>query len=85
MAEGGTKEGGVMAYAPVFMGVIDPDVKHVGVSKMRSLTAAKLRELDDTVYVFQDGEEPLAIMFSYDRWQRIMAEMYDVDITSEAI
>jgi hypothetical protein len=53
---------------------IDPDVKHVGISRLRDFTATRLRDMGDEVIVFQDGEEPLAVMFSYERYQGILLE-----------
>jgi PHD/YefM family antitoxin component YafN of YafNO toxin-antitoxin module len=48
--------------------LIDTDLKFVGVSKLRDLNATKLREDTRTTYVFQDNDQPLAVLLSYDRY-----------------
>src|SRR5260370_40176797 len=47
--------------------VIDPNVKHVGVSKLREMNATKLKETEDT-YVIQENEVPLAVLLRYERF-----------------
>src|SRR5262245_52085485 len=44
---------------------IDPNVEHVGVSKLRSLNADTLREMNKTL-VLQDNHEPLAVLLKYE-------------------
>lgn len=53
---------------------LDPDVKHVGAFKLRELNADKLRAMGDEVFVLQDGDEPLAVLFSWERYQSIREE-----------
>ena len=60
--------------------VIDPNVQHVGVSKLRTLNAERLRALDKTL-VIQDDDKPLAVMLSYERFlqiQRVRATLEEV-------
>ena len=47
--------------------VIDPSVRHVGVSKLRELNVAKLRQNDETL-VIQDNDQPLAVLLAYDKF-----------------
>lgn len=53
---------------------IDPNVKHVGVSKLRDLNASKLREQTDDTLVIQENDVPLAVLLSYKRFQAIRQE-----------
>jgi PHD/YefM family antitoxin component YafN of YafNO toxin-antitoxin module len=55
--------------------VIDPDVKFVGVSKLRDLNATKLRDNAQTTYVFQDNDQPLAVLLSYDRYLTMQSQL----------
>lgn len=50
---------------------IDERVKHVGLTKLRHLNADTLRELDDSLLVLQDGDEPVAVLLSYKLYMRI--------------
>ena len=58
--------------------VIDPDVKFVGVSKLRDLNATKLRDNAQTTYVFQDNDQPLAVLLSYDRYLEMQSQLEGV-------
>ena len=44
---------------------IDKRIRHVGTSHLRHFNADTLRELDDTVFVIQDGDEPVSVLLSY--------------------
>jgi hypothetical protein len=55
--------------------VIDPDVRFVGVSKLRDMNATKLRDNAQTTYVFQDNDQPLAVLLSYDRYLTIQSQL----------
>jgi predicted transcriptional regulator len=46
---------------------IDTTVRHVGVSKLRELNVAKLRQSEETL-VIQDNDEPLAVLLTYDKF-----------------
>ena len=46
---------------------IDPNVEHVGVSKLRRLNSAELRHFTKTL-VFQDNDEPLAVLVTYEQF-----------------
>jgi PHD/YefM family antitoxin component YafN of YafNO toxin-antitoxin module len=53
---------------------IDPNVKHVGVSKLRDLNASKLKEQNEETLVIQENDVPLAVLFSYKRFLQIKEE-----------
>ncbi len=69
--------------------VIDPSVKHVGVSKLRELNATRLRE--ETIagtFVIQENDTPLAVLLSYEKYLRIQeqrqAVMNTLDLLCDA-
>ena len=62
--------------------VIDPSVRYVGVSKLRELKAAKLRQLKETLVV-QDEKQPLAVILSYKQFLKIQSELDRVVATLE--
>lgn len=49
---------------------IDPRVKHVGVSRLRSMTAAKLVKLEG-IYVLRKNDYPLAVLVPYDTYLKM--------------
>lgn len=53
---------------------IDPNVRFVGVSKLRQFNAGSLDNLDKTI-VIQDDEKPLVVIISYEKYLEIQAEM----------
>ena len=67
--------------------VIDPTIKHVGVSKLRELNVAKLRETDDT-FVIQDNNTPLAVLLSYEKFitmqQQLIAATNTLELLSDS-
>ncbi len=46
---------------------IDRNVQHVGVSRLRTLNATQLREIDKTL-VIQDNDQPLAVLLKYEEF-----------------
>ncbi|MDA1315878.1 MAG: hypothetical protein O2968_21350 [Acidobacteria bacterium] len=46
---------------------IDPDVEHVGVSRLRKLNATNLRH-ERKALVIQDNDTPLAVLLSYEQF-----------------
>jgi hypothetical protein len=58
--------------------VIDPDVKYVGVSKLREMNATKLKDSQTTTYVLQDNDQPLAVLLSYERYLIIQQQLASV-------
>jgi hypothetical protein len=53
---------------------IDPNIKHVGVSKLRGLNATKLKEQTEDTLVIQENDIPLAVLFSYKKFLEIKEE-----------
>jgi len=79
---GGSHAMGLPAYP-----VIDPTIKHVGVSKLRELNATALKETDDT-FVIQDNNTPLAVLLSYEKFliiqQKLMSVMNTLELLTES-
>ncbi len=67
--------------------VIDPTIKHVGVSKLRELNAATLKDTEDT-FVIQDNNTPLAVLLRYEKFlimqQQLATVMNTLDLLSES-
>ncbi len=63
---------------------IDPTVEHVGVSKLRTLNATKLREADKTL-VIQDNDTPVAVLLAYDKFVSIQQQMLSLLATVEVL
>lgn len=57
---------------------IDPAVKYVGVSKLRDLNASKLKDDQETTYVLQENDQPLAVLLSYERYLIIQEQLASV-------
>jgi PHD/YefM family antitoxin component YafN of YafNO toxin-antitoxin module len=53
---------------------INPQIKFVGVSKLRDLNASKLREQTDDALVIQENDTPLSVLLSYARYQAMREE-----------
>jgi|SRR5580693_975221 PHD/YefM family antitoxin component YafN of YafNO toxin-antitoxin module len=64
--------------------VIDPKIKHVGVSKLRELNATALKETDDT-FVIQDNNTPLAVLLTYEKFLSMQRELMSVINTLELL
>jgi hypothetical protein len=64
--------------------VIDPTIKHVGVSKLRELNATALRETQDT-FVIQDNNTPLAVLLTYEKFLTMQQELLSVMNTLELL
>jgi PHD/YefM family antitoxin component YafN of YafNO toxin-antitoxin module len=67
--------------------VIDPTIKHVGVSKLRELNAATLKQTEDT-FVIQDNNTPLAVLLRYEKFlsmqQQLDSVMNTLDLLTES-
>ena len=57
--------------------MIDPNVRYVGVSKLRELNAAKLKATEETL-VFQDNDQPLAVLLTYTKFMEIQQQVYSL-------
>lgn len=53
---------------------INPQIKFVGVSKLRDLNATKLREQADDALVIQENDTPLSVLMSYQRYLAMREE-----------
>lgn len=54
---------------------IDPRVKAVGVSKLREMNAAFLRDLGDAAYLIHDGYDPVAVLVSYEAYVQAVKQL----------
>ncbi len=67
--------------------VIDPTIRHVGVSKLREMNATALKETEDT-FVIQDNNTPLAVLLTYEKFlimqQKLMSVMNTLDLLTES-
>ena len=63
--------------------IIDPSVKHVGVSKLRELNATKLKEAKDETLVIQDNDTPVAVLLSYEKFMIMQGQLMAVFNTLE--
>jgi hypothetical protein len=55
---------------------IDPDVEHVGVSKLRSFNSSNLGEIKKML-VIQDNDRPLAVMMSYPQYLAVQKKLQE--------
>ena len=53
---------------------VDPTVQHVGVTRLRTLNVAQLRELDKTL-VIQDNDKPLAVLMRYEHFMAMQEKI----------
>jgi hypothetical protein len=65
-----------MAKNQVSIPYLDPNVQHVGISRLRALNVTQLRELDKTL-VIQDNDQPLAVLLKYDQFLAMQKRMRD--------
>lgn len=64
--------------------IIDPTVKHIGVSKLRGFSASKLRDTNDT-FVIQENDTPLAVLLSYEKFLIMQEQLMSVFNTLELL
>lgn len=69
---------------PVAVPYIDPNVEHVGVSKLRSLNAATLRKSSKAL-VIQDNSEPLAVLLTYGQFLEMQKQLQSIAATIEVL
>src|SRR5438105_2267 len=53
---------------------IDPNVEHVGVSRLRTLNATNLRSFQKTL-VIQDNDTPLAVLLTYQQFLEMQKQL----------
>jgi hypothetical protein len=63
---------------------IDPNVEHVGVSRLRTLNATNLRHFDKAL-VIQDNDRPLAVLLAYDQFLLMQQQLQALSATIEVI
>ncbi len=63
---------------------IDPNVEHVGVSRLRKLNATNLRKFEKTL-VIQDNDKPLAVLLAYEQFLVIQRQLQAVLGTLEVL
>jgi len=63
---------------------IDRNVQHVGVSRLRSLNATQLREIDKTL-VIQENDQPLAVLLKYEEFLIMQDQLTSVLDTIAAL
>jgi PHD/YefM family antitoxin component YafN of YafNO toxin-antitoxin module len=63
---------------------IDRNVQHVGISRLRSLNATQLREIDKTL-VIQDNDQPLAVLLKYEEFLIMQDQLTSVLDTIAAL
>ena len=55
---------------------LDPNVQHVGISRLRALNVAQLRAVDKTL-VIQDNDQALAVLLKYEHFLAMQERMPD--------
>ncbi len=63
---------------------IDPNVEHVGVSRLRSLNATNLRKFQKAL-VIQDNDKPLAVLLAYEQFLSMQRQLQAVLGTIEVL
>jgi hypothetical protein len=63
---------------------IDPNVQHVGVSKLRGLNASKLSDMKRTL-VIQDNDSPLAVLVRYEQYMAIQEQIKSLKETIQIL
>ncbi len=63
---------------------IDPNVEHVGVSRLRTLNASNLRTFEKTL-VIQDNNTPLAVLLTYDQFLLMQKQLQSVRETLDLL
>ncbi len=63
---------------------IDPNVRHVGVSKLRKLNSHDLREIEETL-VLQENDTPLAVLVKYEKYLILQNELESLMATVELL
>ena len=63
--------------------VIRPEIRHIGVSKLRQLSATALRETADTLIMYND--KPLAVLMKYGRFLDVQRRLVSATNTLELL
>jgi PHD/YefM family antitoxin component YafN of YafNO toxin-antitoxin module len=81
---GGEQQKGKETMATTTIPYIDRNVQHVGVSRLRSLNATQLREIDKTL-VIQENDQPLAVLLKYEEFLIMQDQLLSVIDTIAAL
>jgi hypothetical protein len=63
---------------------IDPNVRHVGVSKLRKLNSNDLKNSEDTL-VLQENDTPLAVLLKYENYLILQNQLDSLMATIEVL
>lgn len=63
---------------------IDPNIEHVGVSRLRKLNAGVLRENRKT-FVIQENDTPLAVLLAYEQFLSMQRKIQSLVATIEVL
>jgi hypothetical protein len=63
---------------------IDPNIEHVGVSRLRRLNAGVLRENRKT-FVIQENDTPLAVLLAYEQFLAMQRKIQSLVATIEVL
>jgi hypothetical protein len=63
---------------------IDPNVRHVGVSKLRKLNSNDLRNTEETL-VLQENDTPLAVLLKYENYLILQNQLDSLMATIEVL
>jgi PHD/YefM family antitoxin component YafN of YafNO toxin-antitoxin module len=63
---------------------IDPNIEHVGVSRLRKLNAGVLRENRKT-FVIQENDTPLAVLLAYEQFLSMQRKIQSLAATIELL
>src|SRR5262249_37638453 len=64
---------------------VNPTVKHVGVSKLRELNEAKLKENEETLIIQGSNDAPIAVLLSYEQFLIIQDQLLSVLATVDVL
>ncbi len=63
---------------------IDPNIEHVGVSRLRKLNAGVLRENRKT-FVIQENDTPVAVLLAYEQFLSMQRKIQSLAATIEVL
>jgi hypothetical protein len=63
---------------------IDPNVEHVGVSRLRKLNSNDLRKIEKTL-VLQENDTPLAVLVTYEKYLILQNQLDSLMATIEVL
>lgn len=78
------REGSVAMATVIGIPRIDPNVRHVGVSKLRKLNSNDLRNTQETL-VLQENDTPLAVLLKYENYLILQNQLDSLMATIEVL